>query len=96
MSEKPPTKKARVAGGKSDGKYLGAHGPTNWFQAQWLEHPAPEGQPQRKSGLVMEGWTETIGFKFTAASVQSPSSARSRTLRPMRSATATKTRQQHG
>ena len=45
MSEKPPPKKARVARGKSDVKYLGAHGLTNKFQAQWLEHPAPEGQP---------------------------------------------------
>ena len=51
MSENPPPKKARVARGKSDGKYLGAHGPTNKFQSQWLEHPAPEGQPQRKDWL---------------------------------------------
>ena len=41
MSEIPPPKKARVARAKSDGKYLGAHGPTNKFQAEWLEHPAP-------------------------------------------------------
>jgi len=41
MSEKSPPKKARVARGNSDGKYLGAHGPTNKFQAEWLEHPAP-------------------------------------------------------
>ena len=51
MSKTPPPKKARVARGKSDGKYLGAHGPTNKFQSQWLEHPAPEGQPQRKDWL---------------------------------------------
>ena len=39
MSDKPPSKKPKVARGKSDGKYLGAHGPTNKFQAQWLEDP---------------------------------------------------------
>ena len=51
MSENLPLKKARVAWGKSDGKYLGAHGPTNKFQDQRLEHPAPEGQPQHKDWL---------------------------------------------
>jgi len=52
MSENPPPKKARVArGNKSDGKYLRAHGPTNKFQAWWLEHPAPEGQPRCKDWL---------------------------------------------
>jgi hypothetical protein len=50
MSENLPLKKARVAWGKSDGKYLGAHGPTNKFQAQWLEHPAPEDSPSARTG----------------------------------------------
>jgi len=39
MSDKPPSKKPKVARGKSDGKYLRAHGPTIKFQAQWLEDP---------------------------------------------------------
>ena len=38
MSDKPPSKKPKVSRGESDGKYLRAHGPTNKFQAQWLEH----------------------------------------------------------
>ena len=41
ISENFLPKKARVARGKSDGKYLRAHGPTVEFQAQWLEHLAP-------------------------------------------------------
>jgi len=36
MSDKPPSKKPKVSRGESDGKYLGAHGSTNKFQAQWL------------------------------------------------------------
>ena len=51
MSEIPPPKKPKFARGQSDGKYLGAHGPTNKFQAQWFEHTALEGQPQRKDWL---------------------------------------------
>ena len=31
--ENPPPKKAIIIRGKSDGKYLRAHGPTNKFQA---------------------------------------------------------------
>jgi hypothetical protein len=58
MSKKPPSKKPKVAQGESDGKYSGAHGPTDKFQAQWLEHPAPEGQPQRKDWLCDGGVDE--------------------------------------
>jgi hypothetical protein len=42
MSDNPPSKKFKVARGECDGKFLGANGPTNKFQAQWLEHPVPE------------------------------------------------------
>jgi len=45
----------KVARWKSDGKYLGARGSTNKFQAQWLEHPASEGQTQCKGWLSDEG-----------------------------------------
>jgi hypothetical protein len=76
-------------------KYLRAHGPTNKFQAQWLEHPAPEGQPQRKDWLSDGGVGRKNWFQINAASAQPLSSARIRTLRPMRSANPTKTRQQH-
>jgi hypothetical protein len=51
MSKTKPPKKARVARGKRDGMYLGAQRSTNKSQAQWLEHPVPEGQPQRKDWL---------------------------------------------
>ena len=37
---------------------MGPYGPTNKFQAEWLEHPAPEGQPQRKDWLSDGGVDE--------------------------------------
>jgi hypothetical protein len=96
MSEKPPPKKARVARGKSDGKYLGGHGPTNKFQAQWLEHQAPERQPQRKDWLSDGGVDEKNWYQVHCSICPAIFSARSRTLRAMRSATATRIKQQHG
>ena len=71
MSDKPPSKKPKVARGKSDGKYLRAHGPTIKFQAQWLkcflfegaETPSFRGVSHLlcPSGLD----TETYGFQDT-------------------------------
>ena len=54
MSEKSHQKRPELSGGGSDGRYLGAHG----FQAEWLEHLAPEGQPQRKDWLSVWGVDE--------------------------------------
>ena len=63
MSDKPPSKKPKVARGKSDGKYLEAHGLTNKFQAEWLEHPVPERQPRRKDWLSDRGVDEKNWFQ---------------------------------
>jgi len=52
-----PIKKAQSCQGECDGEYLGARGPTNKFQAQWLKHPAFEGQPQRMDWLSDGGGT---------------------------------------
>jgi hypothetical protein len=55
MSNTPHQKSPKLPGGKSDGEYLGARGSTNKFQAQWLEHPASDRQPQRKDWLSEGG-----------------------------------------
>ena len=57
MSNTPHQKSPKLPGGKSDGEYLGARGSTNKFQAQWLEHPASDRQPQRKDWLSEGGGT---------------------------------------
>ena len=61
MSKTPPPKKARVARGKSDGKYLGAHGPTTSSKLSGLSIQPLRDSPSARIGCVMGGWTKRIG-----------------------------------
>jgi len=72
MRDKSPSTKPKVARGKRDGKYLGAHGPTNKSQAQCLEHPASEGQPQRKDWLSDGGVGERSVISSSLQHLPSP------------------------
>jgi len=56
-----------------------------WASSPWGTAPA------QRLAKWWGGWMERTGCKFTAASAQPLSSARSRTLRPMRSAKPTNT-----
>ena len=91
MSGKSHQKRQELPGGKVMGSSWGpwAHkqvpSSVAWASSPWGTAPA--------QGLAewWGAWTEITGSNFTAASAQPLSSARSRTLRPMRSSKPTKT-----